>query len=111
MIRRTLITAAATALVSTPAFAEIPPDVQAMIDAAIATGDAAKVETVVALAKQTQPDSAAEIEQIALAWRADQAEAHDTTAKKAVPDKVLAEDPGATTSSALRAALSMLGKK
>lgn len=75
MIRRTLITAAATALVSTSAFAEIPPDVQAMIDAAIATDDAAKVETVVALAKQTQPDSAAEIEQIALAWRADQAEA------------------------------------
>lgn len=75
MTRSTLLAAAALSLVSTPAIAEIPPDVQAMIDAAIATGDAAKVETVVALAKQTQPDSAAEIEEIAVAWRAEQAEA------------------------------------
>ena len=35
-----------------------------MIEAAIATGDAAKVQTVVDLAKQTNPDEAAAIDQI-----------------------------------------------
>lgn len=74
MIRHALLSTAACCLLATPALAEIPPDVQAMIDAAIATGDAKKVETVVELAKQTQPDSAEEIEQIAVAWRAEQAE-------------------------------------
>ena len=75
MIRKFALATAACGLVSTPALADIPPDVEAMIDAAIATGDATKVETVIALAKQTQPDSAEEIEQIAGAWRAEQAEA------------------------------------
>ena len=75
MIRRIVFATAACGLVSTPALADIPPDVQAMIDAAIATGDPKKVETVVELAKQTQPDSVEDIEAIALAWRADQAEA------------------------------------
>lgn len=82
MNRSTLLAAAAFCLISTPATAEIPPDVQAMIDAAIATGDAAKVETVVALAKQTQPDSATEIEEIAVAWRAAQAEAKRLAAEE-----------------------------
>ena len=62
MVRHALFSITAICLLATPAMAEIPRDVQAMIDAAIATGDAQKVETVVALAKQTQPDSAAEIE-------------------------------------------------
>lgn len=75
MFRSLVLATAACGLVSTPALAEIPPDVRAIIDAAIATGDATKVETIIALAKQTQPDSAGEIEQIAVAWRADQAEA------------------------------------
>lgn len=72
---RIVLPAIAAALLATPAAAQIPPDVQAMIDAAIATGDAAKVETVIELAKQTQPDSAEEIEAIALAFRTRQAEA------------------------------------
>jgi|TARA_R100000049_G_C1950304_1_gene97622 putative salt-induced outer membrane protein len=75
MPTRTIIAAAACGLFATPAFAEIPPDVQAMIDAAIATGDKAKVETVFDLAKQTQPDHAEEIEALAFDWRADQDEA------------------------------------
>jgi len=62
-------------LIATPAAAQIPPDVQAMIDAAMATGDAKKIETVIELAKQTQPDSADEIEAIAGAWREERAEA------------------------------------
>ena len=66
---------ATTGVFATPVMAQVPPDVQAMIDAAIATGDAQKIETVIALAKQTQPDSAELIEEIATAWRADQAEA------------------------------------
>ena len=54
---------AAIGLIATPAAAQVPPDVQAMIDAAIATGDAKTIETVIKLAKQTQPDSAQEIEE------------------------------------------------
>mgnify|MGYP005812231271 CR=1 FL=1 len=82
MIRHALFTAAATCLIAAPAFAEIPPDVQAMIDAAIATGDPAKVETVIALARQTQPDSADEIDAIAKDWRSDQAEAKRIAAEQ-----------------------------
>ena len=66
---------AGACLIATPAAAQIPPDVQAMIDAAMATGDAKKIETVIELAKQTQPDSADEIEAIAGAWREERAEA------------------------------------
>ena len=50
------------AAVATPATAELPGPVRAMIDAAIATGDRAKVATVVELAKQTNPDDIAEID-------------------------------------------------
>ena len=50
------------AAVATPATAELPEPVRAMIDAAIATGDRAKVATVVELAKQTNPDDIAEID-------------------------------------------------
>ena len=60
---------------STPAAAALPDPVKAMIDAAIATGDKAKVETVFDLAKQTQPDHVEEIEALAFDWRADQEEA------------------------------------
>jgi putative salt-induced outer membrane protein len=50
------------AAVAAPAAAELPASIRAMIDAAIATGDAAKVRTVVDLAKQTNPDDTAEID-------------------------------------------------
>ena len=71
-------------MLATPAIAQVPPDVQAMIDAAIAKGDPKKVETIIELAKETQPDSAAEIEEIAAAWRAEQAEAKRRAAEEKV---------------------------
>lgn len=54
----------ALALLAAPAplAAELPPPVRAMIDAAIATGDEAKVRTVVELATATNPGDKAEIE-------------------------------------------------
>lgn len=47
---------------SAPAIAALPEPVRAMIDAAIATGDEAKVRTVVEIAKQTNPDDGAVID-------------------------------------------------
>ena len=82
MIRHALFVSAAISLIATPAFAQIPPDVQAMIDAALATGDANKIETVIALAKQTQPDHADAIGEIETAWRAEQAEAQRLAAER-----------------------------
>ncbi len=49
-------------LAAAPAAAELPPPVRAMIDAAIATGDEAKVRTVIELAKATNPANSAEID-------------------------------------------------
>lgn len=62
------------AIVAAPAQAELPAPVRAMIDAAIATGDAAKVRTVVDLAKQTNPDDIAEIDTLHGAFLARQRE-------------------------------------
>ena len=56
--------AALAALSPATGHAEIPDPVRAMIDAAIATGDADKVATVVDLAKQTNPDDAEAIDAI-----------------------------------------------
>lgn len=47
---------------TTPAAAELPQPVRAMIDAAIATGDARTAQTVVTIARQTNPDDVAEID-------------------------------------------------
>ncbi len=52
------------ALCAAPAAAQLPDPVRAMIDAAIATGDAKTVKTVVDLAKKTNPDDGAEIDQL-----------------------------------------------
>ncbi|HEY6814614.1 MAG TPA: DUF481 domain-containing protein [Croceibacterium sp.] len=56
------------------ALAELPQPVRAMIDAAIAAGDAAKVATVVEFARQTNPDDAAEIDALHRAFQAKQSE-------------------------------------
>ena len=58
--------AAAFALLSAPcmAHAELPEPVRAMIDAAIASGDAKKVATVIEIAKLTNPDDAEELSSI-----------------------------------------------
>lgn len=52
-------------VIAAPGLAEIPAPVRAMIDAAIATGDAEKVKTVLDLAKETNPDDGAQIDAIA----------------------------------------------
>lgn len=51
-------------ILASPAHAELPQSTRAMIEAAIATGDAEKVETVLELARQVHPDETAEIEVI-----------------------------------------------
>src|SRR5690606_16137523 len=52
----------------------LPAPVRAMIEAAIATGDASKVSTVVQLAKQTNPDDIEEIDALQSAFQAAQRE-------------------------------------
>lgn len=52
----------------------VPAGVRAMIDAAMKTGDKGKIETVLALARETAPRGENEIEAIETAWRADVAE-------------------------------------
>lgn len=81
--RNTLI--ALAAISAAPAFAELPAPVKAMIDAAIETGDAAKVATVLDLAKATNPDDTAEIDGIAAGFNAEQERlaAEEAAAKEA----------------------------
>ena len=59
---------------ASPAAAELPEPVRAMIEAAVATGDPAKVATVVDLARQTNPDDAAEIDALHDRFKARQRE-------------------------------------
>lgn len=47
---------------ASPASAELPQPVRAMVEAAIATGDPGKVDTVIAIARQTNPDGVAELD-------------------------------------------------
>jgi putative salt-induced outer membrane protein len=59
-----MLAAGAALLAATPASAEIPAPVRAMIDAALETGDEAKVRTVIELARTTNPGEAAELDAI-----------------------------------------------
>ena len=68
------LVAAPAAVSSAPAHAALPEPVRALIEAAIATGDAAQVKTVVTLAKTTNPDDAAEIDAMQAAFAERQAE-------------------------------------
>ncbi|MFN2100785.1 YdiY family protein [Altererythrobacter sp. MF3-039] len=63
MFSRSLIVAAIF-LFAIPAQAQIPESVKAMVDAALATGDPEKVGTIIEIAKQTNPDEAAELDRI-----------------------------------------------
>ncbi|WP_128893209.1 YdiY family protein [Erythrobacter sp. HKB08] len=74
MKKTALTLAIAAAAIPATAHASLPDPVRAMIDAAIATGDKDKVATVIELARQTNPDDAAELDAIADAFAADQAE-------------------------------------
>lgn len=69
VILRAFATAALT--LSSAASAELPPPVRAMIDAAIATGDKAKIATVIELARQTNPQDEAEVNAIDAAFKTD----------------------------------------
>ena len=69
-----LALATACAISASPAAAELPEGVGDMIDAAIATGDAAKVTTVLELARATNPDETEALDRIESEWKAAQAE-------------------------------------
>ncbi|OYW46608.1 MAG: hypothetical protein B7Z08_13215 [Sphingomonadales bacterium 32-68-7] len=58
-----------------PAAAELPAPVRAMIDAALATGDPAKIGAVLDIAKQTHPSDVAEIDRLHQAFLAQQSAA------------------------------------
>ena len=70
---------------ATAAHAEMPEPVRAMIDAAIATGDPAKVRPVIDIARQTNPDDKAEID--ALLKEFETTLAAKDQAKKAAEEK------------------------
>jgi len=76
MLRRLPLPAAALILLvaAPPARAELPAPVRAMIEAAIATGDQAKVATVVELARATNPDDKEEVDALHQAFLEDQRE-------------------------------------
>lgn len=82
----------ATAIIATPALADIPDPVRAMIHAAIATGDEAKIETVIDLAKQTNPDDTAELDSIWQEYRAEQEAAVTAQKETAVQAETTAPD-------------------
>lgn len=82
-----LIASGSLVLGAVPASAELPEGVQAMIDAAIATDDAATVSTVLELARATHPDNAAMIDAIEAEWNATRAAKHaeaEAARKKAI---------------------------
>lgn len=68
------ISLAAASLAAAPAAAALPDPVEAMIEAAIATGDAAKVAAVVEAAKSVSPADAAEIDSLQEAFQQGQRE-------------------------------------
>jgi putative salt-induced outer membrane protein len=74
-ITRNLARAGATVLAFLPglAHAALPDGVRALIEAAVATGDARKVKTVIELARQTNPGDAAELDLIHDAFKHEQA--------------------------------------
>lgn len=76
-----VLAAGLLSILPTAALAEVPPPVRALIDAAIATGDAGKVKTVIALAKTTNPDDAAELDAILQGFEADQSAKAELAAK------------------------------
>ena len=64
----------ALAALSSPAFAELPAPVRAMVDAAIASGDPTKVDAVISVAKETNPGDVAELDALKAGFDARQKE-------------------------------------
>jgi len=67
----TMIGVAGALLTATPALAELPEPVRAMIDAAIETGDEDTVRTVIELARTTNPTAASELDDIMTGYESD----------------------------------------
>jgi putative salt-induced outer membrane protein len=67
----------AALLIAMPAAAQLPPAVKAMVEAAARSGDKAKTDAVVAVAKDTNKGSEAEIDAIVAAISAEQAAARE----------------------------------
>ncbi|WAT18271.1 DUF481 domain-containing protein [Aurantiacibacter sp. MUD11] len=82
-MRKLAILATPLALIAAPAAAELPTAARAMIDAAIASGDAEQVEAVIATARTAFPDDSAEIDAI---WTAYQAEQRELAAAEAAAE-------------------------
>lgn len=57
---------------SSPAIAELPQPVRAMVEAAIASGDKAKVDAVISVARQTNPGEGAQLDALQAGFQADQ---------------------------------------
>ena len=77
---RSLVISICLLLTATPALAELPAPVRAMIDAAISSEDPDTVRKVVALAKQTNPDDGDEIDALLSAYEVKLAEEAAATA-------------------------------
>ena len=67
--------------VATPVSAQLPDGARQMIDAALESGDDAKISTVLELARTTWPDDAGEIAEIESEWQAAKAERAAAAAK------------------------------
>lgn len=78
---KALLAAVGMLTLSAPAHAELPAPVRAMIDAAIATGDEAKVRTVAEIARDTYPADGDEITAILATFEAEMAERRLAKAK------------------------------
>lgn len=78
--------AAMTFLWSTPALAELPEPVRAMLDAAIATGDESKVRTVAEIARATNPTDGQEIDAILALFEAEVAARRQAEAAEKVAE-------------------------
>lgn len=90
-IFRAAIAAGLLAAPLSPALADLPEPVRAMIDAAIATGDEEKVRTVVDLARTTNPDDGSELDAILTAYETDLAAA---AAKEAAAEEEAIREAG-----------------
>lgn len=84
MFAKTVLRAAfvGSIALAAPAQAELPEAARQMIDTALATGDNAKIATVIELARKTWPDDAEEIALIEGAWKKSSAEKAALAAKK-----------------------------
>ena len=82
-LRFTALPAVALTLFASPAAAEIPAPVRDMVDAAIATGDADTVRTVIGVAKSANPDDAAALDALLASFEASQEEAAALAAAEA----------------------------